>query len=366
MTRSMTTRQRMKKVYSHQLSDRVPFRDYPWADTVGRWHREGLPEGVSWVDHFQLDQYASIAVDTSPQMPWRVIEETDDYVIHTTEWGATMKKYKHATSIEEPLEFTCTNPEAWENIKPRIAPTDDRIHWDSLKNNYALWREKGAWISGSGWFSFDVIHSRMIGTETVLMSLVENPEWFTDVLHHILEVNLTLLEKVWDAGYTFDELRWPDDLGYKFSQFMSVQMYRELIRPAHARCVEWAHARGIPAMLHSCGDIRPFIPEFVEIGIDALNPLEVKAGCDPLAIKKQFGDRLVLHGGINAVLWEHPEQIEEHIRQFLPALKADGGYIFASDHSIPNSVSFEDFTRIVELYKELGSYRRWEAMGGEL
>jgi uroporphyrinogen decarboxylase len=356
MTETMTTQQRMQKVYAHELPDRVPFRDYPWGDTVQRWRREGLPEDADWADYFGLDHFAGIKPDTSPQLPRKVLEETDDYVIHTTEWGATMKKYKHATSIEEPLEFTCTTPEAWEKIKPRITPTDDRIPWEKLKANYPRWREQGAWISGNGWFSFDVLHSRMIGTTTVLMSLVENPEWFTDVLHHVLEVNLTLLEKVWDAGYTFDELHWPDDLGYKLSQFMSLEMYREFIKPAHARCVEWAHARGIPAHLHSCGDVRPFVPEFVEIGIDALNPMEVKAGMNPPAIKQEFGDRLVLHGGINAVLWDHPEQIEQQMREFLPVLKEGGGYIFASDHSIPNSVSFADFTWIVELYRELGSY----------
>ena len=356
MTAEMTTHQRFSRIFAREIPDRVPFVDSPWGDTVRRWRREGLPEGVDWRDHFGLDHVEQIRVDTTPRFEEKVLEETEDYIIATTKSGATMKTYRHATSISEAIDYTVTSPEIWADVKKRITPSDDRIPWDRLKQKYPAWREKGAWIQAGGWFSFDVIHSRMVGTERVLMSLIENPEWFTDMLHHILEVNLALLERVWDAGYTFDAFRWPDDLGYKHSQFMSLDMYRELIRPAHARCVEWAHAKGIPAMLHSCGDITPFIPDFVEIGIDALNPLEVKAGCDPLAVKQRFGDRLVLHGGINAVLWDQPDEISAQIRNWLPRLKEGGGYIFGSDHSIPNSVSYDDFSRIVELYKDLASY----------
>ena len=90
--------------------------------------------------------------------------------------------------------------------------------------------------------------------------------------------------------------------------------------------------------------------------IDWLNPLEVKAGMDPIQVKKTFGDRLLLHGGVNAVLWDDMDAIEAEMRRVIPALKENGGYIFASDHSIPSSVSLENFRHIVNLAKTLGSY----------
>jgi uroporphyrinogen decarboxylase len=124
----------------------------------------------------------------------------------------------------------------------------------------------------------------------------------------------------------------------------------------HKRAVDWAHARGIVAELHSCGDVRPFIPELIDIGMDGLNPLEVKAGTDPVHIKRDYGDDLLLHGGINAVLWDDAEAIETEMRQMIPALKKDGGYIFSSDHSVPDSVSLDNFRHIVNLAKELGTY----------
>jgi uroporphyrinogen decarboxylase len=145
-------------------------------------------------------------------------------------------------------------------------------------------------------------------------------------------------------------------MGYKNTTFFSKNTYRELLRPFHKKAVDWAHNKGIYAHLHSCGDVMPFAEDIVEIGIDALNPLEIKAGMDPVFLKKKYGDKLVLHGGINAVLWDNTEAVTQAINEVVPILKEKGGYIFSSDHSIPNSVSLENFKKIVETVKKVGSY----------
>jgi uroporphyrinogen decarboxylase len=77
---------------------------------------------------------------------------------------------------------------------------------------------------------------------------------------------------------------------------------------------------------------------------------------DPVRLKRTYGKDLVLHGGINAVLWDDPQAIQEEIERVLPVLKESGGYIFSSDHSVPSTVSLEDFRQIVALAKKLGSY----------
>ena len=110
------------------------------------------------------------------------------------------------------------------------------------------------------------------------------------------------------------------------------------------------------AQLHSCGDIHPFVPDLVSIGLDALNPLEVKAGMDPMALKQQFGSDLVFHGGVNAVLWDDIPALQQELRRLIPIMKQGGGYICATDHSIPNTVSLADFRDTVALIKQLGAY----------
>ena len=354
---AMTSRERFTRMFEHREADRVPIIDSPWAGTIARWHREGMPEGVPFWQFFDIDHVAAIGTDTSPRYPVTVAEETDEWRIVTTRWGGRQREWKRADSTPEFLKFTITDPDAWRDAKGRMTPTDDRVNWDRLAADYPRWREQGLWIQASLWFGFDVTHSWMVGTERVLMALIERPEWLTDMWNHELDVQLALLDMVLDRGYAFDAIHWCDDMGYKHSQFFSLAMYRDLLKPVHQRAIDWAHARGIKAHLHSCGDVNPFVPELVEMGLDALNPLEVKAGMDPAHLKKTFGDRLVLHGGINAVLWDDRDAITEEMRRVVPVLKTGGGYIFSSDHSVPNTVSLENFRAITDLAKELGSYR---------
>ncbi len=352
----MTSHERFIRMYQHMEADRIPISDYPWRGTIRRWQREGMPEGISYIDYFDLDRTACIGVDITPQYEEKVLEETDEYQVCTTKWGTTLKNFKKDDSTPEFIDFKVKTPDIWAETKKLMVPAKDRINWNYLKENYKKWRKEGFWIGAGLWFGFDVTHSWTVGTERFLIALAEEPEWCVDMFNHFLDVNLALLDMVWDEGYEFDSVSWPDDMGYKQNQFFSVEMYRDLLKPVHKRAIDWAHAKGIKAHLHSCGDINPFIPELIDIGLDALNPLEVKAGMDPLAIKGKYGNDLVLHGGINAVLWDDTEAIEAEMKRLIPEMKKSGGYIFSSDHSIPNSVSFEDFKRIVKLVKKLGSY----------
>ena len=100
----------------------------------------------------------------------------------------------------------------------------------------------------------------------------------------------------------------------------------------------------------------PFVEDLRGIGLDGLNPLEVKAGMDPVALKRQYGKDMVFHGGINAVNWDKRDVILEEIRRVVPVMKQNGGYIFASDHSIPPHVSLDDARAIFSEIKKSGSY----------
>ncbi len=352
----MTTRERMTRMLEHRTADRVPVTDSPWGATIERWRREGMPEGVNLSDFFGLDKFATIGADNSPRYPVKTLEETEEYIVQTTRWGVTQKTWKHRGGVPEFLDFTVTTPEAWADAKSRMKPERDRVDWEKLDRNYRTWREEGRWIGAGFWFGFDVTHSHMVGTETLLMAMAMQPEWVADMFSHELDVHLALFEMVWDAGYEFDSIGWPDDMGYKGKPFFSLDMYRNIVKPIHKRACDWARARGCKVRLHSCGDVRTLIPDLIEIGVDMLNPLEVKAGMDPVALKKEYGDRIAFHGGLNAVLFDKPEKLYEQMRQVIPVMKENGGYMISSDHSVPESVSLEGFRAFVALARELGSY----------
>jgi Uroporphyrinogen-III decarboxylase len=350
----MTSKERFARMYAHKEADRVPIIDGPWAGTIRRWRREGMPND-DWVSYFGVDSLVGIGCDISPRFECKVLEETDRYVISTTPWGQTLKQFKEEDSSPEFIDCKINTPEAWEIAKARMTPTDDRIPWDWLKANFH--RLNADYFTQAGfWFGFDVTHSWMVGTETLLVAMYEEPDWVRDMFDTYLDMCIALFTKIWDAGYHFDCISWPDDMGYKGTTFFSNDMYRKILKPVHKRAIDWAHEHGIKAHMHSCGNVMTRIDDLIDIGLDALNPLEVKAGMEPLTLKAKYGDKLVLHGGINAVLWDNREAIIAEIDRLVPVLKQNGGYIFSSDHSIPNSVSLENFRAIIAEVKHVGTY----------
>lgn len=353
----LTARERILRAYRHQEVDRVPMVDKPWRGTLARWYKEGLPAGMDWHDHFGFDRVISIHPDNSPRFEQRVLEKTDRYSIRTTKWGVTEKVFNALDSTPETLNHYYDSSEKWEEAKKRMLEYhEDRIPWDYLKENYPLWKARGDFLQLVVWFGFDVSHSHMAGTENVLIGMYEEPEWVTDMFETYLTTSLDLCQRILDAGYEFDGIKWYDDMGYKGTSFFSPDLYRELLKPYHKRVVDWAHERGLVAELHSCGCIEKLLPDILETGVDMLNPLEVKAGMNPALLKQLYGDKLAFRGGINAQLWDDLDLVKAEMERIIPIMKEGGGYIFASDHSIPNSVSYQNMKEITELAKKLGRY----------
>jgi uroporphyrinogen decarboxylase len=355
MTR-MTSHERFSRMFEHREADRVAMWDFPWPGALKRWHREGMPEAAGYEDYFDVDRVSRVVVDNSPRYPESVVEENDKFRTVMTSWGVRQRDFKDEDSTPDFVDYTIVDADRWREARARMVPSADRIPWDHLKANYRRWREEGHWILGDLWFSFNQFTSYVVGMERFLVYMVEEPELCLDMLLHSLDVNLRLLDLAWEAGYTFDMLNVRDDMGYRQSPFFSLKTYREIVKPSHMKAVSWARKKGIRTRLHSCGYIEPFLPEIVEVGFDALHPLEVKAGMDPLSVKARYGGDLVLHGGFNAILWKDLDAITAEMRRMLPALKESGGYIFAADHSIPNDVSFANMREIIALAKTLGSY----------
>ncbi|MCL2546456.1 MAG: hypothetical protein FWE06_04590 [Oscillospiraceae bacterium] len=352
----MTTKERFTRIINRQDVDRIPIKDWPWPGTVQRWEQEGLPAGMDYRDYFGIDKVQELWVDISPRYEVEVIEKTDEYTICTNAWGATYKDFGGGESTPEFLDFKVKDSKIWQETKARMTVDPSRIDWAALEDNHAKWVANGDWIEAVFWFGFDVAHSWMSGTETILMAMIEEPEWVEDIINTYLDKCIAHYDMMWDKGYRFDSIHWPDDMGYKGTTLFSPEIYRQIIKPAHKRAVDWAHNKGIVARLHSCGNITKLLPDIVDTGVDILNPLEVKAGMDALAVKAEYGDKLTLHGGLDIKLWTNPEAVVAEIERLVPKLKEGGGYIFASDHSIPSSVSLENMRVVVEAAKRVGTY----------
>ena len=137
---------------------------------------------------------------------------------------------------------------------------------------------------------------------------------------------------------------------------MSPAMYEALVQPGHKLLFDFAHARGLKVIVHSCGFIEPLVPGLVEAGMDCLQAMEVKAGVDMLRLAKQFGDRISFYGNIDVrhLINNDRAAIEgELLKKIPPVLKMGSGYILHTDHSEPPEVEHETMHYFLDRGREI-------------
>jgi uroporphyrinogen-III decarboxylase len=146
-------------------------------------------------------------------------------------------------------------------------------------------------------------------------------------------------------------------VAYKKSMFFSPTYWREHFKPWVANITSLAHANGLPVIYHGCGNVKAIFQDYVDVKIDAYNPLEVKAGMDVLDLRRQYGHGIGFCGNSDIQVWEtgDREAIRREVMRKLNAAKG-GGYIFQSDHSVSSGVSGQTYDYIVKLVREFGKY----------
>jgi uroporphyrinogen decarboxylase len=138
---------------------------------------------------------------------------------------------------------------------------------------------------------------------------------------------------------------------------ISSEAYRNLLKPLHSEIAKFCHSNGMKLFMHSCGNIEAFIPDFIEAGIDVIQPLQANTGMDVVKLKKRFGDSIVFFGNVSAkILSEGKEAIEEEICCKVGNAKKGGGYIYHSDHSVPDNVPLGDYEHLIRMLDKYGRY----------
>jgi len=378
----MTSRERVLAALNHEESDRVPIQDSPWVASIERWHKEGMPVDVNPAEYFDYE-IVSFGADTSPQFPVEVVKETDKYIIHTTSFGGLRRDHKDYSTTPEIVDYPCKTREDWERIKERLTPSEDRVDWTGewlvgtaeddrglesvLETGRREWRrglpgcqvarEQGRFICYSAAVGYDKIQS-YVASQNLLIAIATEPDWVRDMYETDADLAIGMYEVMKEGGFEFDGAFVLCDLGYRNGLLFSPRHFDEQLRPTFQRLFDYFRAEGLPIILHSCGCVRELIPRFIQDGLTCLQPLETKAGMDLIELKREFGDRLAFMGGIDvrAMADPDPSVIEEEIRTKIPFAKMGGGYIYHSDHSVPNNVSFERYCRVLELVREYGAY----------
>jgi uroporphyrinogen-III decarboxylase len=230
-------------------------------------------------------------------------------------------------------------------------------------------RDIPAWIDRvkSLWPKFPVYGSiieasecltRLVGQLNAMLWMAEYPERMGVVINRIGAFYLEMAKAEIEAGKELLDgfVIW-GDMAYKKATFMSPAYWRSYFKPWVAKMTEHAHAHGLPVIYHGCGNVQAVFEDFIEIGVDAYNPLEAKAGFDVLDLRRRYGHRIAFCGNSDVRVWESgdSEAIRREVLRKLNAARG-GGYIFQSDHSVTSAVSGKTYDGIVRLIREFGRY----------
>jgi len=188
-----------------------------------------------------------------------------------------------------------------------------------------------------------------------LMLLAAEPARAHRFLDALLEIHLKSLERYLAAvGDSIDIINFGDDLGAQNGPQISPRMYREFFKPRHAAM--WRRAKQlapVKVMLHCCGAVRPLLPDLIDAGLDAINPVQIACrGMQAEGLKRDFGKDITFWGGgcdTQRILPNGtPEEVREHVRLQVRTLAPGGGFVFQQVHNILANVPPEN---IVAMYQ---------------
>lgn len=353
----MTSRELIRAAINRTPADRIPLTDMSfWPETIDRWEKEGLLAGADVYDHFGLDRIFIWDIDGSPGLPESVLEEDEVSSTARDSFGCVVKSWKSSYHPPVHLSYGADDiSEVAEYMRRYDALEPFRV--DEIRlSEYRRAAERGDFVMVSplepAWF----VISRLLGFEQGLTAFVEYPDEIVAAMRRLMDYSLTHIEWLIESKkIRFDSLYFSADLCFKNGMLFSPRVYRELIQPIHREYKQFCDKHGLFLMLHCDGDVREFIPLIIESGFQVIEPLEARAGNDVRLLKPLYGDRIAFMGNIDAdvIAIGTREQIREEVISKVTAAKEGGGYIYHIDHSVPPTVSYNNYRLLIETLREI-------------
>jgi uroporphyrinogen decarboxylase len=375
----MTSRQRVITTLNHQEPDRVPF-DCSF-----------VYEGYQ-----RIKEYLGLKTDLVPSSPWLAVgnpmkliealkidlcyiglgKAKDTPVFeygmetYTDEWGVTFRKLENTSGLSyeifDPVlkDATITDLEDY--------PWPDPYNPDLTEGLQEKARDlyENTDLALVGKFSNSIFEQSfyMRGFEQMLMDVSLDPDFVDALMGKMVDLALARLEVGLEAcGKYIQCVRFAgDDMGQQSGPLMSPKMFRRVIKPQFSRY--YATARKmidrfdpeIKIIAHTDGDVYPIIPDYIEMGLDVLNPVQpYVAEMEQDKLKAEFGDRLAFHAAIDiqrVMPFGTPDEVRDEAIKTMQTLGPGGGYILAPTHYLQGDVPPENVIALRDAVMEFGRY----------
>ncbi len=382
---SMTPRERVLAAIHHEEPDRVPI-------IIGTSNATGLkmqadqrlkkhlgilaedcyiydwPElGTAALDETTLQRLHGDARGVLDRFPEEVYRRNQSRPAHSPfidDWGGGQSEIEpgvwfpgiHPMPEAKTLEEIEAYPWPDMDDPTRIAGVKEAAARLKAENQYA--------IIGTPWLLFPFERSfEMQGLDRFLLNMAENPDFAKALLEKVASLCKKMMGHfLEEAGDNLDIIKIGDDLGTQDSLLISPRMYRTILKPIHADFISFIKERTkAKVFFHTDGDVFNLCDDFVEIGIDILNPVQTSAGkmANLAELKKRYGKNLAFCGAVDT---QHilpsgtPDEVRQEVRRVIGHLAPGGGYLVSSVHTVMNEVPPENILAMVDAVEEFGKY----------
>lgn len=347
----MTPKERWLAVLNGEKPDRLPM-DYWGTDETTQKMMAYLGCDDEWAmfEHLHIDRPVTVSPDyVGPPLA----SDTDMY-------GCRYKTISYSDGAgvyEECVYHPLAGYESIEEIEGNfIWPTADWFDYSAIPSQ-VVGKERYP-IRGGGSEPF-LIYKKLRGMEQAYMDLALNPElvhYCLDQLFAFCRENTTRIYEQLPGQVNISYVA--EDFGGQETLLFSPQMIKTFLIPRMKRMIDLAHEAGAYAFFHSDGAIREIIPAMLKAGIDVLNPIQWRSpGMERAALKRDFGDHVVFHGGVDnqqTLPFGSVEDVREEVITNIELLGADGGYILAPCHNIQVISPPENVVAMYEAGYEFG------------
>ena len=376
MKQKCTPKERILNAFQHIESDRVPIDLGSTGNTsitveayenVKRFLKIDLPTktmsknlSTAFVDDVVLERFG---VDTrgvflSGNDEWCDIKLAPDKYID--EWGVTYYKPPYSPfydAVENPLAGDISSntikkyPWPDPHKKGRVRNVRERTRYLRENTDYAVVLHiMGGFITQSQYLR---------GLEQWLEDLIAEPELLGELIDRTLQYQIDLaMAALAECSFDVDVIHFGDDFGMQNSLLFSPKTYRDIIKPRQAKLYATvkAHTKA-KILLHTCGSVYDIIEDFIEIGVDALNPVQTNAkNMQADKLKREFGDRLVFWGAIDSHALSVSGSLDEEVKRVIGIMAPGGGYVLNVIHNIQHNVSAENICTIFDTAQGFSSW----------
>jgi hypothetical protein len=364
-------RDRFYRVFTYQDVDRVPDIEFGyWPQTIRRWLAEGMPldltpDETEEMFSRKVDDYFGFEhegwniprhIEMNPPFEEVILERRAESVIVRDETGIVAERYLHdsdRSSIPRFIEFPVKAPGDWARLKERYRLDDPvRAIKDSDLTEARQARDEKQAIS----MSFTGFYGQLrhwMGMENLSFAFYDHPDMVHDMVAHWAELCARQIEQL-PGDIPIDQVNWWEDMASKNGPLVSPKVFREFLQPGYQRVMGAAKARGCVLGQVDCdGNPHAIVANWLEEGVNIMFPIEIAAGSDPHAWRKEFGRDLLLRGGINKrAIAEGGQAIDAELDRMRPLLE-QGGCVPHLDHLVPPDISFENYREYLDKKRKL-------------